>query len=651
MKTYMQEHRLRMILSAAAALALICGLAWKDEGISPLGWAAICAAIINVAWIVRPFTLGRVGSMAGALLTPLLSLCLLEFYTHVPWDLTVPIFILNAVFFYLTYLLLFFVTGRAQIAYPVATLIPMLAGVANYFVVMFRDVPIFPWDLLSLGTAATVTDNYTFTFSWRLVLVLIGFLTLIVLGSKNELRIRRLPIRGAAGAATAVLLCLSVWGVQKTEVGELFGLDTILFTPKVLYRNNGFVAAFLSNFRFLNIDEPKGYDPEIITAMEKEENTEADPADYPNIVVIMNEAFSDLAVWGEFGTDQDYMPYLHSLQEKVTNGNLFVSVKGGNTANTEFEFLTGDTMAFLPTGSVAYQQYISGETPALPGYLRSLGYATTAIHPYYASGWDRDEVYEYFGFDEFLDITDFQNPEKIRTYVSDRAAFDKIIECFERKEEDKPLFVFEVTMQNHGGYSREYPDFSAEITLTGQENSTSLQVESAERYLTLIKKTDEAFEELTNYFADYDEDTIIVMFGDHQPSDYITSVIARMTGVDTEESLEAFETGYQVPFVMWSNFDMDREYVERLSVNYLSAVLLEKAGIPTTGYQDYLLELKEQLPVICAGCHIDAEGNYYSNEEEDMYQGGLNTYQILQYNHLFDRKNRVSAFFGGTSAQ
>ena len=107
----------------------------------------------------------------------------------------------------------------------------------------------------------------------------------------------------------------------------------------------------------------------------------------PNIIVVMNESFSDLSVLGDFKTNEDYLPFLHSLQQGAENtvtGMLNVSVCGGNTADTEYEFLTGNTMAFLPQGSIPYQQYITKELPALPAYLASLGYETVATHPYYA---------------------------------------------------------------------------------------------------------------------------------------------------------------------------------------------------------------------------------------------------------------------------
>ena len=104
----------------------------------------------------------------------------------------------------------------------------------------------------------------------------------------------------------------------------------------------------------------------------------------PNIIVVMNEAFSDLSVLGDFTTNEDYMPFLHKLQkgyENTITGNLTVSVCGGNTANSEFEFLTGHTMDFFPVGSIPYQQYIKGELPSIVNQLEKLGYLTYGLHP------------------------------------------------------------------------------------------------------------------------------------------------------------------------------------------------------------------------------------------------------------------------------
>ena len=134
----------------------------------------------------------------------------------------------------------------------------------------------------------------------------------------------------------------------------------------------------------------------------------------------MNEAYSDLAVLGEFGVNEDYMPYYHGLKENAIKGWMHPSIFGGSTANTEFESLTGYTLRFLPFRTVAYRNIIKEEIPALPYELKAMGYPEAfAFHPGERTSYRRDEVYPLLGFDKHIAVEDLKDPEKIRDYVSD----------------------------------------------------------------------------------------------------------------------------------------------------------------------------------------------------------------------------------------
>ena len=666
---------------ATAAILILTAFTAYGSGMDTLGITlGMLLGIAAGAFVLLNIRFGKILSAMLYLVLPLAVVCALENYTHVITDLAPLILVLNLLFFYVLYGLLTALTGSVRMGFRLATLVPMLFGLTNYFVVSFRGSPIVPWDLLSFGTAASVADNYEFVLSWKAFYSVLAFIWMILLSSKSTVRLGRKKLRVISIAAYAALMFLYVGEIQNSAVQSFFGMDTTLFTLNVLYRNNGIAAAFLGNLRFLNIEQPSGYSVDKVEALMKqveadeqdEEDAKNEPetdaqgetvqatqgetnataeteapassGQYPNIVVIMNEAFSDLSVWGDFATSEEVMPFFKSLQQEAVGGELYVSVKGGNTANTEFEFLTGDTMGFLPKGSIPYQQYINDETPSLASYLKTLGYSTTAIHPYNRTGWDRDTVYEKFGFDEFLDKDSFSSPYRLRGYISDKSAFDKIREQFSIKGDDERKFIFEVTMQNHGGYSRETPDFNIYLTLP-EVTSKTTSVVATEKYLTLINQTDRALEELIDYFKEQDEPVIVVMFGDHQPSDYITNVIQRICGATTSDSLADLEQGYRVPFVMWSNYGLEHKYYDGISVNYLSSILMENAGIPLTGYQTFLKKLMETLPVINANVYRDADGNFY-NYEDDAYSGELKDYQMLQYNHLVDKKHRDDAFFG-----
>lgn len=583
---------------------------------------------------------------------PVLTLMCTEFYTHVPWDLTVPIFLLNLVFYYLLFGICTFLFGSTGRGYAAAPVLPMLFGLMNYYVVDFRSSPIVPWDIFSIGTAVSVASNYEFEIKARVVCVVLGFLAIILIGSR--LGGKRKTIRLKPRLIGIILSVIGMFGyVQNigTDASvKAFGLDTTLFTPNVLYRNNGLMGGFLGNLKYLKVEKPDGYSVDAVqeeTKRYEKGTAEVKKEELPNVIAIMNEAFSDPAVFGEFETNEEYFPFIHSLTENTVKGNCYVSVKGGNTANSEYEFLTGDSMAFMPVGSVPYQQYVKGEMPTLSSYLKGLGYKTVGIHPYNASGWARDKVYPWFGFDEALFRRDFEDPFYIRDYVSDASALAKIIELYEKKEDSERLFAFEVTMQNHGGYSKESPGFEPSVHLPQLENKTT-SVIAAEKYLTLMKKSDEAFESLVSYFEEQEEKTIILMFGDHQPSDYITNTFLKLTGREREgvDADNVYFDNYIVPFVIWANYEIEEEEIEAISVNYLSGLLLEKAGIPTTPYQDFLSEMRKEIPAVTANMIVTADGERLRyNEGASTEMDWLNRYQILTYNHLADSKNRVENYF------
>lgn len=568
-------------------------------------------------------------------LSPIVSFYLLEYYTRNPFKtMNIQAQLLNIVFFELVMLLLLFLTKRARLAVILPALLAALAGLANYFVLKFRSAPIMPWDIYSIKTAASVADNFEYTLSKNAVLALLGFFLIILLGACCRLT---LNIDWKKQAASAVLILLILFGFTKMlhqdSAIRYFKLYDKLFTPTTMQYKDGTAVAFLMELRFLSVSKPSGYSDSSAKELLSSYETTGTPTQTPNIIVIMDEAFSDLSVLGDFETNQDYMPFIHSLMDgaaDTVSGTLNVSVLGGNTANTEFEFLTGNTMAFLPQGSVPYQQYIKGETPTLASHLKGYGYQTAAMHPYHASGWERDQVYPWFGFDNSYFLDDFEHAEIIRKYVSDQANFEKIIDIYEQKDTDSPLFLFNVTMQNHSSYSEAYDNFHPDIELTG------INSQALENYLSLIKLTDEAVENLISYFETQEEETILVFFGDHQPTNFIADPILRSHGKTSDTlSDEELNLRYSVPFFIWANYDIEEASGVETSVNYLGSQTLKLAGIPLDPYSAYLNELKETFPVITSMQVTDSSGKSTSVKGK---LPELNTYEILQYYMLFGKK-------------
>lgn len=709
----------KMAVNAGIVLVLICLYLYSvsSEGFAlPYFFTSFLLIAASAIILNLNICLKKIPGIILMILIPPVSFYILESYSHNAFEMDMILQVANIIFFYIFFLILFLLTGSGKAAGIAGSFIFMVIGIANYYTVCFRGSPILPWDLLSVGTAMSVSDNYEFSVEYSMLVPVLGFVLMMVVASKLSVSLPKLKFSEVLerkgmksffirlfARITGMVFCICAvfgifFGLQVTEIKTFLGLDETLFMPNSLYATNGFSISFIYNMQFIKIDKPDGYSTEYVAQIMEpymDQNNGANPEsneevqiegsvrktvgagegeslmeegeyrqetvsedayisdtdepstnedELPNIIVVMNEAFSDLSVLGDFATNEDYMPFIRNLKEDTVRGNLYVSVKGGNTANTEFEFLTGDTMAFLPQGSVAYQQYVHEQKPTLTSWLANLGYDTAALHPFNASGWDRDEVYPYFGFDTILFYPDFTHRELLRTYVSDASAFAQLIDVYEAKEEGKPIFAFEVTMQNHGGYYNDYDNFTPTIELE-IETENSNEKHYTEQYLSLVKKSDEAFEELINYFKNQDEKTIVVMFGDHQPTDIIAKPILEYNGKEEDTSLETQQERYIVPFVIWANYDIEEQEIERLSPNYLASLILDVAELPKSGYQEYLSDLSQILPVITANVYIDAEGNYY-NTSENPYAAEIEEYRALQYYHLFDDDKSLSEFYG-----
>ena len=214
-------------------------------------------------------------------------------------------------------------------------------------------------------------------------------------------------------------------------------------------------------------------------------------------------------------------------------------------------------------------------------------------------------------------------------YVSDQSDFEQIIWEFEHKEEGQPLFLFNVTIQNHGSYT--VKDYPAQVQLADQPGVYPM----AEQYLTLANKTDEAFQTLVDYFSQCDEPTIIVMFGDHQPS-VEQGFLDKAYGVTQDEmTMEQYMDKFRVPFVIWANYPLELDGPQETSLNFLAQYVLAYSGIPTDSYGRFLWSLQDILPALTFVGYKDTLGAAYSHLETNGYTSLIEDYQALQYDRLF----------------
>ncbi len=565
----------------------------------------------------------RLSSIIGLIFFPAVYFYLLEAYTHNGFtEVRIWPQVFSIILYIWVAVILFFLFRSVKLALWIEGAFAMLFGLVNYYVYTFRSLPLAPWDIFSVKTALNVADSYNFMPSFQVVCVVAGFL---------ELDLKKW--KWHESLVLAVVFCLGFGAfvsiLQKEDFQNRHLMYNKLFTPVYMWQVNGFALTMVMQMPYLAVEKPKGYQKEeakeLLDAYEPEKETE--PAQKPNIIVIMDEAFSDLGVLGEFSPSEDYMPYFRSMFQDAKNtvtGYLSASVCGGNTANTEFEFLTGHTMAFLPQGSVPYQQYIKHEIPALPSYLRDLGYETYAMHPYLSNGWDRESVYPLLGFSHMEFLESYKNCSYVRKFVSDESCVDKLIETFEQKEPNQPMFAFQVTMQNHGSYGDAYENFTPHITVEGA-SSYSLST-----YLSLIQKTDQALERLISYFSKQEEPVLVVFFGDHQPNDVVAEPIWQLQGKSYRSlTEEENKLRYQVPYLIWANYEIGTENDADMSVNYLGGKVLETAGLPLSAYQNYLKGLSKSYPVLSAA----------ERPNEEAAQPDIEEYKKLQYYQLFEKQD------------
>ena len=561
----------------------------------------------------------------------------------------------NLIWYYVIALFIYAVVRDCRQAVLINNFIVYLVAVVNYLVFLFRGNPIIPSDLLAWQTGMSVASGYSISISVGFLLSTLIMFAVYVLGSKLEKKQERVSLLNRlAGLSGYFLFAFLIYiAFFQTDLikSQIKVID--FFAPKYTYCTYGTIFGFVANVEAMETQAPEGYSVEQVKeALQKadkaaapgENNSQTNEQEKPNIIVIMSEAYSDLNMVGNFPTNLDYHPYTRTLTENTTQGAMYVSVFGGGTSDTEYEFLTGNSMAVMPKNCVPYQQFVTDSTDSLAATLKEQGYYNIAIHPYKPSGYKRDLVYPLLGFDEFISEKDFVNPHYMRSFISDKDSFQKIIEEYEAKKDQGPLFLFNVTMQNHGGYSdSQIFDDANTVRLTEETGYPQ-----AEQYLSLLRQSDLAFQTLVDYFSQVDEHTIILIFGDHQPVAF--SGIHDQLAQNIDPSITYQEQNkYKVPFLLWANYDIQEDNVDEISANYLSSYLLQTAGLKGTAYNNYLLQLRQEIPVISALFYIDKEGVCHQYSEDNSYSKLLQEYKMVGYNDALDRKEKLKELFSKLS--
>lgn len=542
--------------------------------------------------------------------------CIELFFKNMIFNLD---FVLNYFILVAMYLINYGISGRKRIAMLITIVLSSAFSIMDYFVTQIRGIGFTLPDIYSIRTALNVAKgikvSVNVNFFIGIFLLIFSLINCYYISNEKQEEKKNRIIRAIVG------------------IGILFIITNVSYLEEVgiwdvndCYKCHGPGLTLIKMAKDLKIQKPKGYNKqkvkELLDSYKVEENDNVDE-EKVNIIIVMNESFADLSEIYNIDSSADNMPFYHSLKNRKNTvvGKMHSSQYGGGTANVEYEFLTRNATAFLPVGAMPYQQYIKKDTNSAVSYMNSLNYKTIGIHSWYKTGYSRGKIYKYLGFDKSLFKEDMNNLEnEINEYSSDISTYKYVIDELENKEKDESIFEFVVTMQNHLPYIYQNDN--------GQKYVDNIYVNN---YLQVQNKVDNALKYLIDYIEKYDEKTIVLFFGDHQPNLNLQDEYGIRSGIKEDEA------NYIVPYFITANYDINLEGKEEISTNYLESLLMKNTNLKKDSYSLYMEELNKEIPIITNQYYIDKDGNKNEiDDKESKYYDKLQEYQKVVYYKMFD---------------
>lgn len=554
---------------------------------------------------------------------------------------------------------LYFLAQRRGVVAAVAVCCLGCFGVAVHYVLCFKGTMLTPGDVYGMFTAAEVSHQYTFLLSQSIVdcmtIVAPGILVLSLVHpeSHGEGRARRCVIV-ANLACAAVLAGGLVWFQCYSNLAQDQGVDLYYWDLQASSQSRGYLNTFVAEAQDLRVPAPPGYSKDGAEALEgsyaskydadagtterRAQSTAQFDKLRPSIVVVMDESYANLSIF-----DRLQSGYEGTLVSSCSGGGtllrgaLMVNVYGGTTCNSEFEFLTGNSIAFMGYATTPFAMFNLSGTSSLPKQLSALGYDTTAIHPNLATNWNRNIIYPQLGFDKFLDIDDFTDAAQYHGTTSDAATYDKTLEVL--GQSDDPQFIFDLTMQNHSGYDTgSIPEADRlDYEPAGHDNKDDTAI--LNEYLACIAQSDKALDSFVGRLRQLDRPVVLVYFGDHQP--YFTYIYNNAFYPD-ENDLDHQERLHETAYLAWANYDVAGTDTLALgqttSANFLAAQVLDRIGAPLTDYQKAQLVISKDVPALNFYGFLGTDGAWHATNE-----GGTELRQ-----ELTDLKSMQYLEFGST---
>jgi len=564
------------------------------------------------------------------------------------------LFAMNALIQFAVFGIIYAILGSLVFSVGFTVLLVSMVGLVSYFKVKLIGEPFFPWDVLLDKESFNILPLVTGRSAMMRIGAVATAVVLIVL-LRLVLPRLRMPYYGRIALGLFSLYTLYAMGTETPLAGKLLnnaGASEIIWDQQQNYSGNGLSVAFTLNMKNTIVPKPDGYSETAMADLASQiessrqqapANKPADPLNgkQPNVIFIMSEAFWDPTLLPDVQFSEDPLKTVHRLQKESTSGYLLSPQFGGGTSNVEFEVLTGYSMSFLPGGSVPYQQYVHKPVPSLASYFEDQGYKSMGIHSYEGWFWNRQTVYQELGFEAFKSKANFDNPEIRGNFIADSEVSKSIIQ--EVDQTDKPMFIYAITMQNHGPFDDNRYGTNA-ITTTGPLSPEAKSI--LETYTQGAHDADQSLQMLIDHFEKSDEPTILVFYGDHLPMlgfDY--QVYAEggfvSTGDSEQWSLEEIKKMHSVPFVTWSNFDLPKADIPVLSPSFLGAKMLDTLNMqkPATFAMD--AQVSAQLPGLLSNLAIDASQQLHPVVPDDT-AATVEKYREMQYDMLFGKQYLAS---------
>lgn len=547
-------------------------------------------------------------------------------------------------------------TRRVWLAAVIWGGINLAAGLVNHYMYLLKGEVFLPRDVLNYRAAQSILPQLNLSVTWIAVAGVAIFGGLVFLAVR--LKLKPLPYKwylripaGLALVALAAGLILGTWD-RRNMFSRLNDITGSQSTSVLQYRQYGFTLSTAINLKSLMVEKPRLYSRkavELLGAFDNYSYVPVEAPENPNIIVVMGEAWSDTRHLNHGITfERDPFAPLSGVESgSLVQGDLLVAIHGGSTCNTEFEFLTGSSIAHLPLGTLPYQHYLSGRTVyGLPSALKELGYQSVAVHPYTRNFWRRDTVYPLMGIDTYCAIESFPDAEVKNVYVSDQEVYRKITSLYEQRTPGQPFFCMTVTMQNHGTYrdpqtARDYP-----LSVKGTELS-EVELMELKTHTAGVEDTAQLVRDLIDYFAASGEPTVMVAFGDHHPRLGVASERPGEPGA--AQTMEEFLLDkYVTPFYIWTSYEAELEEPDTVGASFLASHVLRYAGIDAPDYFKLVYEVSQSIDGFNPYLLKDAEGNLYENPlsvRNPVFAESLRDLKLLQYDMIFGKQYGRELFY------